>query len=302
LAIVRSDTPRLLEVGLRTIFFQQYNAPVTHQADLILTNINSTKDKEKYGWIGAGPGMRKFDGERRPKGVKEYGFEIENEIWESSIEVERKEIEDDQYGQIKLRAQGLATDARRHRDELTFATLQLGFSKLCYDGQYFFDTDHLEGKSGTQINKVVTAFSAAALQTAITTMKGYKDDQGRVLGIIPNLLVVGPALENTADEVLNNEYAPIQVSGHSDWRRNQLNGKLKLEVTPFITDSSWYVFCTTGIVKPLIWQDRIPIEFGSLEGNSEQGFMRDKYIYGVRARYNVGFGPWQMAYGSTGTG
>jgi len=26
--------------------------------------------------------------------------------------------------------------------------------------------------------------------------------------------------------------------------------------------------------------------------------VRDQYIYGVRARYNAGYGLWQMAYGS----
>jgi phage major head subunit gpT-like protein len=42
----------------------------------------------------------------------------------------------------------------------------------------------------------------------------------------------------------------------------------------------------------------VPVEFAALEGTSENGFMRDQYVYGVRARYNVGFGLWQTAYGS----
>ncbi|MFX8036086.1 Mu-like prophage major head subunit gpT family protein, partial [Acinetobacter baumannii] len=29
---------------------------------------------------------------------------------------------------------------------------------------------------------------------------------------------------------------------------------------------------------------------------SESAFMRDRYVYGVRARYNVGYGLWQAAY------
>ena len=29
--------------------------------------------------------------------------------------------------------------------------------------------------------------------------------------------------------------------------------------------------------------------------------MRNEFIWGVDARYNAGYGFWQMAYGSTGT-
>lgn len=30
-------------------------------------------------------------------------------------------------------------------------------------------------------------------------------------------------------------------------------------------------------------------------------FFQDEYLYGVNARYNTGYGLWQLAYGSTGT-
>jgi phage major head subunit gpT-like protein len=48
----------------------------------------------------------------------------------------------------------------------------------------------------------------------------------------------------------------------------------------------------------VIFQSRVPVEFAALEGESESGFMRDQYFYGVRARYNVGYGLWQSAFGS----
>ena len=47
---------------------------------------------------------------------------------------------------------------------------------------------------------------------------------------------------------------------------------------------------------------RREFEFEALEANSEEGFMRDRYLYGIRGRYNVGFGDWRCAYGSTGAG
>ena len=80
---------------------------------------------------------------------------------------------------------------------------------------------------------------------------------------------------------------------------NVLKGKLDLLVSPYLSDTNdWFVFATKGVIKPVILQSRTPVEFAALEADSESGFLRDQHIYGVRARYNAGYGLWQMAYGS----
>jgi len=52
------------------------------------------------------------------------------------------------------------------------------------------------------------------------------------------------------------------------------------------------------VVKGVVLQMRKPFEFEALEQNSETGFMRDVYHYGVRARYNAGYGDWRAAFGA----
>jgi phage major head subunit gpT-like protein len=58
---------------------------------------------------------------------------------------------------------------------------------------------------------------------------------------------------------------------------------------------------TTRAVRGLILQQRsdVPVEFSALDSRSgsESAFMRDLFYYGVRARYNVGYGMWQAAFG-----
>jgi phage major head subunit gpT-like protein len=39
-----------------------------------------------------------------------------------------------------------------HPDELVFKLLKDGFTKTCFDGQFFFDTDHPVGKPGSQVS------------------------------------------------------------------------------------------------------------------------------------------------------
>ncbi|MCE5314503.1 MAG: Mu-like prophage major head subunit gpT family protein [Armatimonadota bacterium] len=298
MSLTRSDAPTLLEDGLKTVFFEAMDAAIGDY-ERIATIVPSESDEEKYPWLGAVPSMREFKDERMPLGLLEHNYSIKNKTWESSIAVEREAIEDDKYGQIRLRVQSLAREAKRHIDELVFSLLKNGFATTCYDGQYFFDTDHSEGDSGTQSNKGTTALDSSALQAAITAMMKFKDDRGKFLGIVPDLLVVPPDLQWTAMELLESTYWPEEGTTTAKVASNVLKGKLDLLVSPYLTDTSdWFVLSTKGIVKPVLLQSRMPIEFAALEANSESGFMRDEYIYGVRARYNAGYGLWQMAYGS----
>lgn len=301
MAVVKSDTPRLLEAGLKTVFFEAYDAAIGDW-ERISTVVPSEQDSETYAWLGSVPGMREFKDERMPAGLLEHEYTIKNKTWEASIAVDRAAIEDDLYGQIKLRVQGLAREAKRHIDELVFSMLGKGFTTVCHDGQYFFDTDHSEGESGTQSNKGTAALSASALQSAITAMSKFKDDKGKLLGIIPDVLVVPPDLQWTALELLNSTYYPELIAagaGEQKLSTNPLKGRLDLIVSPYLTDTdNWFLLATKWVVKPVIFQSRVPVEFAALESTSENGFMRDQFIYGVRARYNVGFGLWQTAYGS----
>ena len=62
---------------------------------------------------------------------------------------------------------------------------------------------------------------------------------------------------------------------------------------------AWFLLDTTQAIRPIIWQKRVPYEFQStVHTNSDNVFMRDEYLYGVRARVNAGFGLWQLAFGS----
>lgn len=61
----------------------------------------------------------------------------------------------------------------------------------------------------------------------------------------------------------------------------------------------WFLLDTSRVVKPVVFQERVPYKLTQLTSeNDENVFWKDTYIYGVRARSNVGFGLWQLAYGS----
>jgi phage major head subunit gpT-like protein len=65
------------------------------------------------------------------------------------------------------------------------------------------------------------------------------------------------------------------------------------------TGMPWFLLDTRRALKPLIYQERKKASFVAKDDPSDdRAFMRNEYVYGVDSRGNVGFGFWQMAFGS----
>ena len=205
-----------------TIFNQAFDAAKS-MWDLVAMLAPSSGRSVDYKWLGDFPMMREWIGDRVIKDLTAFHYELVNKDYESTIEVDRNDIEDDQIGVSTPMIQGLGQAAKVHPDILIFALLKVGFATLCYDGQNFFDTDHPVG---------------------------------------------GQSVSNTG-------------GGSGD---------------------GWYLMDLSRPIKPLILQKRKNPEFVAMDRpDDENVFMRKKFRYGVDDRKNVGFGLWQLAYGSKDT-
>lgn len=307
--LVRTDIPKLLTAGMKTTFMKTFEK-ATADYEAIATTVTSSKDQETYPWLGSVPKMREWTDERQPQGLSEYYHTVVNYDWEGSLAVDRNAIEDEQYGQIELKVKELAVEAKRFFDELVFTLLAQGAlttgtgyydgkTVTCYDGGAFFATNHSEGSSGTLSNKGTTALGVSSLETAITAMRKFKDDQGKPSHIQPKLLVIPPDLEWTARELLNSTYYPEEGTTTAKLAQNVLKGTLGLLVTPYLTDTNnWYMFDTSRIVKPMLLQMRRAPEFTDLTSGTESSFMRKKLYYGVDWRGMVAWGNWRTGYGA----
>ena len=164
----------------------------------------------------------------------------------------------------------------------------------------FFNAAHVSGESGDQDNKLTYDASdtddpteaefKAALKQAIAAMLGFNDDRGDPMSLSATGLVcvVPVSMYFTVLEAIN---ATI-VNNTS----NILEGVARVVSFPWLTDASkWYLLKTDGVVRPFIFQDREPAEFTALAEGSEEAFKREKFLYGVRARYRVTYGYWQFA-------
>lgn len=287
--LTRKDIARLLTSGVRTEF-QKGVSSIVNVYPQITTEIPSTKAEEVYAWLGSNPRLREWKDERRGKALLEKGFTLKNKDWEATISVDRNAMDDDQYGQVKIRANTLGASAKKGYDEELATVIQAGETELCYDGQYYFDTDHSEGSSGSQSNYSASglALSVANAKTVITTMMAYKDDQGGIVGINPTHIMVPPALEFTAREIFDPQ-------GTGDTNANtSLKGRLKIIVNVFLTETTaWYVMDLNQPLKPFIFQNRKPL---TLDTDDTDLFKKKVIDFGVDARFAFGYGDWRQCY------
>ncbi len=172
---------------------------------------------------------------------------------------------------------------------------------LAYDGQIFFSNGHVSGLSGAQNNTLTesgtvdkdnptTAEWRVALRNAIARLFTFKDEQAEIMsfGATGLVVIVPPNMFVTAAEAVN---ATLVAS-----TTNVLQGAARIITFPYLTATdTFYLLKTDVAVRPFIFQDRIPLEFTALEQNSDEGFRRDKFLYGVRARYRMTYGYWQYA-------
>ncbi|MEZ5872093.1 MAG: Mu-like prophage major head subunit gpT family protein [Nitratireductor sp.] len=115
-------------------------AKATYPEIALITN--STTSEEVYPWLGQFPSMRAWVGDRVVNGLVVHDFKIPNQSYEQTISVPRTKIEDDKYGIYAPFFEEMGKSARDKPEELVYSLLSLGFEATCYDGQYFFDTDH----------------------------------------------------------------------------------------------------------------------------------------------------------------
>ena len=289
--------------------------------NLISMLFDSDQESETYNWLGMSPAMREWIGGRQAKGFRENGITIVNKEFEATVEIPVKWMRRDKTGQIKVRIGELARRAVEHWAKLLSTLIINGTgstSGLCYDGQYFFDIDHSEGDSGTQLNllaaaqvpalDVATAAAPTSLEAAkailgvIAYMLNYKDDQGEPMndGARSFLVMTSPVLWSHLAPAI---YSSLVTSGESNPAAALIaSTDFKISVVPnsrLTYTTQFVVLRTDAKTKPFIRQEEVGIEMDAIAEGSEEEFKNKRHLYGASATRNVGYGYWQQAAHAT---
>lgn len=126
--------------------------------------VTSSGKSNTYEWLSQFPAFREWVGARLHKVFKENGYNVPNRKFETTVDVKVEDWEDDNIGQYGTLAEGAGQSASDLMNDLVFQLVGLGFTTLCYDGQFFFDTDHptAANEDGTGTVTTVSNMQAGA--------------------------------------------------------------------------------------------------------------------------------------------
>lgn len=298
--LVNASSLSAVFLNLKTDFNRAFDAaPSVWQQ--IAMRAPSGSAQNDYKWLSDFPKMRKWIGDKVIKSLEGFSYTLVNEDWEVTIEVDRNHIEDDTLGIYAPQAQMAGFAAKQFPDELVFGLVN--FTGKGFDGKTFFATDHKVAGANVS-NKGTAALSVATQAAAIasygagrTAMMKFKNDEGQPLNVMPNILLVPPALGDVANALVTSDRL-------DDGKTNLYKGTATVVVAPWLTvDTEWYLLDTKKPVKPFIYQERkAPVFVQQDDPQTDAVFMRKKFKYGAEARAAAGYGFWQLAYGSTGAG
>ncbi len=264
--------------------------------------IPSSTETNTYGWLAELPGFREWIGPRIMRNIAARTYSITNKDWEDGFAVSRNKIEDDQFGIYSRSAELLGDAAARLWDDLTADALIAGNTTVCCDGQFFFDTDHpvdLDDSTAGQYSNSETGKPLNPTNLAIlkAQMGAYKGESGKPLEVVPDLLIVPPALEADA-------YAAVQANV---WAQPVLNvatpvaaaavpnpqfGSMRVLMLPRLAAApTVYYLCATARLKPIILQIRKePQIVQRIDPAMDNVFHRKEFEYGADARGAAGYG------------
>jgi phage major head subunit gpT-like protein len=265
----------------------------------------SDQATEHYAWLGATPAMREWVGGRLAKDLRENTWDVRNKPHEATLRVKKDELRRDKFGQLQIRINELADRAIAYPAKLMSALMLAGESTTGYDGQYFFDTDHAEGESGTQSNDITFAAATGttptvpemrdAIMSGIQQIVGFKDDQGE------------PMNENAAEfevhvpigflaTALSAVTLPVIDGGAVNIANAQKQFKITVVANVRLTwTDKIAIFRTDSDTKAFIVQEETPLEVDAIAEGSELEFTHREHLYGVYWSGAVALGMWQRA-------
>jgi len=271
---------------------------------------------EAYAMLGKAPGMREWLGDRVLHQLRAAKFTLENKHYESSLAIQRTDIDDDRLGWLGTSMRMLAEEAAYHPDELLFSAMRAGETSECWDGQYFFDTDHVWGDSGTQsnilnftvedVNAITPLEINKAFHEAMVRMMSFKKDNGKrwirpKQNMLSGLRIAAPlSIYQSAFKAFNTRIVEVNATSETDqvvMSKPAIDNIADLGAADGGSDAIMDVYYTGGMIKPYLYQLREPLKQQTKRrgGSSPDDIEFKEILHLTECRDNIGYLAWFFA-------
>lgn len=294
----------LLVPKYRKVFYETYDE-VPEQYSKVFNLKTSKKSREYEFGMGAMNAWEEFGSSTKPVSTGNMptinyvtvpkGLErvyIHKEFAQGFI-VERKFLDDEQYGVIETMTKDLAR-AGRYKVESDAASFFLnGFDDVgqpIYDGKALFAGNHPLVGGGEFGNLIEGDLSDVTLKQATTLMRKTPDEAGKLVQFLPDTLVVPPEKEWLAYELIKSSQKP----GTANNDINALMGRFKIVVWDYLTDENmWFIMDSKRHQASFYW--RVKPEF-----DKEKDFDTLVTKWSGYMRYSFGASDWRGIVGGKG--
>lgn len=263
----------------------------------VAQHMPSSSKTELYTWLSQVSGFRKWEATRHFNPVQQNGYQLSNEDWEDSVEIDRNAFRDNQFLKYTSIFEMMGVNAKKHPDEQLADCLINFATRTCWDGLAFFHASHpvslFDSSQGTFRNGCSNTLTPANVAIVRREMMKFKDAAGRKLAVPPDTLLVPPSLSTTADTIVNGVFVPtvtgsVQMTGNADGAPRL---KLRVIEVPELEDEAgvWYMARLNYVVKPLIFQQRTTPVIEFIEDLNSAFCKKHKKVQ-LGADYSAGFG------------
>lgn len=282
----------------------------------ISLTVPSDTETENYKWLGQVPALREWVGGRHEVPLNKYSMTLSNVEYEATLPIDVADLRRDKTGQLRVRVGDLARRTATHWNSLESTLISngtAGNSGLCYDGQYFFDTDHDESGSNQSndltssevpASDVTTTAAPTATEAAniivqtIGHIRTLTDDAGEPInqdakrfmimctkGAIWAAFQNAVFQDNLGSNTVTNPVRGIQRDGYS----------FEVVLNSRITAAdAIYMFAMDGNL-PFVMQEEVPVSTQLIGEGSEEEFKNKRHLFGVSATRAAGYAWWQSA-------
>jgi hypothetical protein len=183
-------------------------------------------------------------------------------------------IEDDQWDVLDRMPQDLGESARDHQERIAWSLENDGFAGDTFTGLddptplALYHTAHttLRPEVATQSNSLSPALElgVTGLETAMTTFRTTRSEEGRQLNVMPRKLVFHPNLQHSAYTLLQTEFRPGTADNDRSTVASTRSGITPVADggIPYLTSqTAWSLHTNPGGKESLLWYDRARLFF-----------------------------------------
>lgn len=274
---------RLLEPGLRKIFFETYKEK-PEQYSKVFNVLNSKKAIETDARMG---GFTEWN-EKGSLDATEYEdptaldtVQYKHTTFSKGFTIDKELVDDEQYTVINKLPKALARAARSTIESKSISVLNNAFQAQtgAWKGEALVGNHTLLG-GGTTTNSIgALALSEANLEVAMKLASEQVDERGLKIQMLPDTLIVPRSLEFTAAKIVESVHLP----GTDFNDINPMQGKFKVVVLDYLADQdNWFLLDSTMNPLNFFWREKLNFK-------SDTNFDNDAQKYKGRMRFSYGW-------------